>query len=147
MGQYANYQEFISFGGIPEERLLTARPPVVPAEVEQFLRAASETVDSYIAIRYRDAVPLVDWGESVRDAVISLAAFKIMSRRIGFKPNGSDDSFEKDYDKTIQWLKDIGKGNVFLPGLINTPDKTDYGTPDVEESRSPRYDTRGHCDD
>lgn len=142
MSQYANYDEFISFGGIPETRLISAQPPVLPAEVESFLRAASEVIDSFIAIRYADAVPLQDWGESVRDAAISIAAFKIMSRRIGFKPNGSDDSFEKDHDKTIDWLKLIGKGSVSLPGLIKVPEKTDYGVPDVISPPS-RYETRG----
>lgn len=139
MAQYATYDEFLMYGGIPERVLKSANPPVMPSEVDGFLKAASETIESYVSPLYASSIPLQTTSLKIIICVVALAAYDIMSMRVGFKPDGSDKSFKAAYDTQIAWLKDIALGKAVLPGSEGLAQKDDYSGPDVA-SNPKRYD-------
>ena len=82
-------------------------------EIQAQLDSASNRADSYLRSRFK--LPLNAWGDDLRDAVCSIAAFKLVSKD-GFNPEG-DPTLEKNADVALRWLAQVAAG-MATPALI-----------------------------
>ncbi len=132
MSQYASADEFYADCGIPRARLEQGRNPVTPDDIERYLRAASGLLDSKVAMKYADQVPLQQWDDTVRLCVIGIAAW-VVGNRIGLNPNEDGKAVKETADVWLSWLEKIRKGEAVLMGLSPTgiAPKKDFRAPDV----------------
>lgn len=108
------------------------------APSDAFSKVATTTKDralrwaSIVALGFvqkRKVLPLVSWGDDLREAVGDLAAFKMMGKR-GYSPNaGSNGTIRQAYDDAMAWLLQVSKG---LTELVDCVDSTT--TPIVDEA-------------
>ena len=99
---------------------------VSPADMDRYLSAATDRANA--AIANQNELPLLQWGEDLREAVSSLAVWSIMSRRLGFNPEGASDmAFKINRDDALKFLKDVGEGNVALADVIDSASPIDEG--------------------
>lgn len=86
------------------------------------LEAASDTVDGYLRSRY--TLPLSAWGDDLRRAVCTIAAWDILTTR-GFDPSkGGDEAIRLRYEDAIKWCEAVSAGRVKVTGGITTPTAT-----------------------
>jgi phage gp36-like protein len=97
------------------------------AEKARYLAAASDRADGLIQNHH--TLPLVAWGDDLREAVCSIAVWSIMSRRVGLNPEqGADLAIRKNYEDAMGLLKMVAEGDVELAGVIDsTPPEDDGG--------------------
>lgn len=106
---------------------------VPTATQDAALEAGARRIDTYL--RAQCSVPLLSPGEDIVEANCVLAGFSILTTK-GHNPTFFDTVFQKRYDDTIQWLRDIAAGRVTLdPGIDATPE-IDEGAP-KRTSRGP----------
>lgn len=104
----------------------------------QHLVAASGKVASYLAKQY--TFPLVSWGDDVRDAVVAIAVYTLMSRR-GFNPaNPGDQAIVKRHDDAIAWLRDVAKGIVEPSDIVDASPNEEAGGPLCESDEPLGWD-------
>lgn len=111
MTSYASRAD-VALLGLPQHVLdaLASDEVGAAAVVDQALAAASSLADSYLRSRYR--LPLVSWGDDLRERVCHLAAYQLLSVR-GFNPElGADQNIRLRYEDAITWLKAIAAGLV-----------------------------------
>ena len=102
MTAYATTTDFTALG-LPAAALGSIDPTAAIA-------AASARADGYLASRY--TLPLVTWGEDLRDAVCAIAAYTLLSQR-GFNPDAAADANVRDrYLDAIRWLEGISASRV-----------------------------------
>ena len=140
--QYATATEFDQFQ-LPSTALESVPTPIK----DRALQWASRKAAGYI--RKRKVMPLVSWGDDVKEVVCELAGYFLLRRR-GFKPqSGSNETIRDGYDDAIAWLIDVSKG---LAELVDCVDSTT--TPGVDEAGplvasdtlvNWNYQTRGGC--
>lgn len=97
------------------------------------IAAASAKIDSYLRQQY--VLPLTRVGQDIREACAIMAAYRVLSVR-GLKPgeNPEDANIRLQYDDTLKWLVQIGKGEA-SPDI----DDSDPGTPAAgEQAGAPR---------
>jgi phage gp36-like protein len=84
------------------------------------LDAASAEADGYLRSRYpRTTLPLVTYGDDLRQAVVKIAVFELVAKR-GFNQNaGADQVIVKRADDARAWLKALARGEV---SLVVAPD-------------------------
>lgn len=119
--------------GIPD----SAFPDEITTAIKNAaLDAASSVVASYMKKRF--TFPLIAWGQDVRLATVSIAVYRLMSRR-GFNPqSGLDSIVITNYRDQIGepgklgWLDRVARGDV-------EPDDLQDSTGDVDEA-SPLMD-------
>lgn len=106
---------------------------------------ASGVAASYLRKRY--ALPLVSWGEELKQKVGELAQWFLLTRR-GFKPNsGSDEVARLRYEDAISWFKDVSRGLVEIDCVDQTPTVDEAGSLAASEPRSNWSITTGRrCD-
>ena len=121
MAQYVTEAEFLD-QGLPSETFSGLGTPTIDAA----LMWASSFADSHL--RKRHKLPLVSWGDDLRQLVTDVAAWRLLKRH-GFNPgSGSDASVVKAFDDAVNMLRDVAKGLVEL---------------DVVDSSSPELDEEG----
>lgn len=107
-------------------------PKAFPSSIDdatktQHLVSASGKASSYLAKQY--TFPLVSWGDDVREAVVAIAVYTLMSRR-GFNPaNPGDQAIVKRYDDAIRWLEGVAKGLVEPSDIVDATPTEDAGGP------------------
>jgi len=91
------------------------------------LVAWSAYADGYLAKRF--TLPLVAWGDDLRQAVVDLAAWKVLATR-GFDPTSAKDVAVRDSrDDAEAWLTKVARGTIEPQGITDS-------TPAVTETRS-----------
>ncbi len=84
----------------------------------QHLTSASGLLLGYIGKAY--TLPLISWGDDLREKTAAVANFTLMRLR-GFDPsNPADQLLVKGYDDAIAWAKDVAKGLVELADVIDS---------------------------
>ena len=73
------------------------------------LDAASDEADSFLRGRY--SLPLIDWGNDVRQHVVWLALPNIMGTR-GYNPEGQDETIERRREQALEWFKGVQRRSV-----------------------------------
>ncbi len=102
---YAVIADLTSYG-IPASALATISDDIKTSALD----AASERVDGYLRSRYR--LPLVSWGNDIREATVVIALWIILNRR-GFMPSaGSDITIRERYEDTLAWLKSCARQEI-----------------------------------
>ncbi len=88
--------------------------------LETALTWASGQADSYFRKRFK--LPLVSWGEDVKSAIVSMAIWRLLTRK-GFNPQvPGHAAIAQNYSDAIKWLKEVASGDV-------EPDVTDSTEP------------------
>lgn len=109
---------------------------VSATDMDRYLTASSDYASSLIS--NHQELPLLTWGEDLREAVSSLTIWSIMSRRLGFNPEGAADSaFKINRDAARQWLQGVGDGDYQLADCIDSASPVDEGGAQIF-SDSPR---------
>lgn len=102
------------------------------AAVAAAIPAASATADSYLAARY--TLPLVSWGDDLRQCVADIAAFRLISG-YGYDPQGANGDYRQRYNDAMAWLRDVAR-SACTPTIVDTqPASEALGT---VESNTPR---------
>lgn len=111
-----------------------ARLGVVPATLaglssetkEAALSAASSLASGYLQSQF--ALPLSEWGDDLRRAVVAIAVYDLLSHR-GYDPEASGNLTIRDrYEDSVQWLRDVAAGRVSPSGIVDsTPECDDAG--------------------
>lgn len=92
---------------------------------DQARSSASAVTLSYVKKRY--TLPLIQWGDDLRQAAAKIAAWDLLSRR-GFNPGSrSDVQIHARYMTAIKWLEDVRGGDVEPIDIIDS-------TPSVSEA-------------
>lgn len=74
------------------------------------LQAASGIVDSYVGTRFK--LPLTAYGDELKQAVCSIAAWRLLSVR-GLAPgNASAETLRDNHDDAMRWLRDVAAGKA-----------------------------------
>lgn len=113
MAAYATATDFDSYG---------VRPAALPDSVLDSdklgaVTAASAVADSYLGAIYR--LPLVSWGEDLKQKVCAIAAFELMASQVGFNPEaGHNFTILSRKDEAIRWLEGVAKG-IVTPSLTS----------------------------
>lgn len=122
MARYASLENLYSLGA-PE----SAFDGVSTDAQETGLVAACDMVDSYL--RERFTLPLVAYGADLTRAVCIIAAYDLLAGR-GYNSQPGSDSAQAEvrYEKVIQWLRDISRGDVTPVVTDSAPPSTGDGT-------------------
>lgn len=106
-----------------------------PAAIEVALSQASRTADIYLGQRY--ALPLVSWGDDLRQIVAQIAAFRLMSRR-GWNPEDrANVGMVTLYKEALATLKAVSVGNATLSVVDTSPEPS--FEPDLQTSEPRGY--------
>lgn len=125
---YATAAE-LALWGLPQETLDT-----IPAEVQTaMLSGASRDIDRVAKASGHHAVPLVSWGDDIKQAVCEIAAWKIMAWR-GYNPEGENDPLQNRHDKAIKWVMAAAAEGGLAGAVDATGDATLEGAPIVYSS-------------
>jgi phage gp36-like protein len=139
MARYVEAEEFLA-GSLP----VTCFSGIETSTIEGALDRASSVVDSYL--RKRHKLPLTVWGGDVKDAVMALAAHKLMKSR-GYSASArSDTVILEDRNDAKKWLKEVALGLCEIEGQDSTPE-LDEASPVVTPATSNRARlwTRSRC--
>lgn len=131
----ANPDDFESMG-IPAREL-----DGIPAEVKaRHLMAASDQVLSYVNAAHE--LPLTSWGFDLRRYTCVIAAYKMVSSHLGYRPDDFDEDFRRQYERLVgsdtstqtPILELVAAGRIPLVGLVDdTPATVEAGGVVVSE--------------
>lgn len=111
---YATLQDLVRFG-IPDHALAGVPDS---ERVEQLLAASAFADGPLHAAGF--ILPLVSWGDDLREAVASIAAAGCLVHR-GFSPEGSDGVIIERGEARRKWLDGVGDGGRISPATKGTP--------------------------
>lgn len=122
--QYTTAAEFGDHG-LPERALLGITTP----QKDRALQWASRVADSYLS--KRKVLPLLSWGEDLKDAVSNIAAYRLMGRRGNMPNQGNNSSLRDDYNAALAWLTLVSTGDTELVDCTdsNSDPTTEEATP------------------
>lgn len=91
--------------------------------VDAAIAWASSLANSYLRKRY--TLPLVQYGDDLRQQVAALATWQLMRKR-GFQPgSGADESVVVGKEDAIRWLRDVSHGHAELDGAVDSSPSVD----------------------
>lgn len=106
--------------GIPDSRV----SDLSETERDRWLRLATDEASGATQERY--GMPLVGWGDDLRNVVCSIAAWMILSKVVGVNPEeNADKSIQDNSDAAYKKLRDVARGDSNFVGIIDS-------TPEVE---------------
>jgi phage gp36-like protein len=114
MSSYAAPEDFDRFG---------IRPSALPSSItradkQAAINAASDRANGYLGARFR--MPIIDWGDDLRQAVCAIAAFELVSAQVGFNPEaGHNLVLINRKDDALRWLEQVARGHI-TPLIIDT---------------------------
>lgn len=111
---YATLADLVRYG-LPEHAL---QDVPITERVEQLLAASSIADGPLYAAGF--VLPLISWGDDLREAVASIAAANCLVQR-GFSPEGSDQTIVDRGERRRRWLDGIGDGGRISPLTRGTP--------------------------
>jgi len=86
---------------------------------------ASSLANGYLRKRY--TLPLISWGDDLRQQVAALATWQLMRKR-GFQPgSGADESVVMAKEDAMRWLRDVSLGHAELDGAVDSTPTIDEG--------------------
>lgn len=112
---YATIQDMLNAFGDEEVIALTDREntgEVDEAVALEALERASSEADSYLSVRYRVPVVVVD--KVLIDAVCQIARYRLTGG-----PANETDPIQARYSEAVAWLRRISKGEANLPGMVD----------------------------
>ena len=117
---YATVAQFKRF--IPARALGTL---ITDDDISSALDDASAELDGFLVAQYE--LPLQAWGNDVSKHVCWAAGWAIMQQR-GLNPEGADSQWERNYDRFLEWARQVSRGMINPPGIVDgTPDLNDGG--------------------
>lgn len=121
--QLASIADLTVFGMAPANALQGFTDP----QKNQALGAASDMFFGYASEQFTG--PLTAYGDDIKRCVVSVAIYLLMcSRGVNAATGIADALIVKNYNDAIQWMKDVGRGLVRPPGLVDsTPDVVEDG--------------------
>lgn len=111
---YASLADLTRYG-LPEHALADIS---ISERIEQLLAASSIADGPLYAAGF--TLPLLSWGDDLREAVASIAAANCLIQR-GFSPEGSDQTIVDRGERRRRWLDGIGDGGRISPMTKGTP--------------------------
>ena len=110
---YASLQDMLDAFGEGEVVALTDREDtgsVVEAVALDAIARASSEADSYLSVRYRVPVAVVD--PALVDCVCQIARYRLTGTEVS-----ETDPIQQRYDRAVKWLERIARGDANLPGM------------------------------
>lgn len=94
---------------------------------DRFLRLATDEADGYVQEKY--GLPLLKWGDDLRNMVASIATWMILTKVIGTNPEaGADTSMQDNSNAAYKSLREVARGDRSLVGIVDsTPEVDDDG--------------------
>lgn len=118
---YAEISDLAAFGINPN-----ATKSADPTAISKALGAASRRIDGFLRPQFK--LPLVAWGDDLREATCVIGMYTVMSVR-GFSPeNGADVNIRQRYKDQIDWLTAVSKGGV-IPSVTDSASGSAEGRP------------------
>jgi phage gp36-like protein len=116
VSSYATTADFDQFG---------IRAAALPADVtsddkQAACDSASGKADGYLGARFR--LPLLNWGTDLTQYVCQIAAYDLVSGRVGYNPEAGQNTTLRDrMDDAKHWLQDVAAGKVTPVVTDSTP--------------------------
>lgn len=95
--------------------------------------SASDQADGYLSTRKQ--LPLLSWGNDLREHVANIAAAALVRHR-GVDPQSADAIVFDGRDQAMRWLKSIATGAIDPPGMVDSTTETNEGGSVVVSSPS-----------
>lgn len=111
---YASPQDLARYG-LPAQALVG----IAPSDLVEQLLAASALADGPLSAA-GFLLPLLAWGDDLREAVAVIAAEGCLAQR-GFSATGDDQTIVDRATRRRTWLSSIGDGGVLSPETKGTP--------------------------
>lgn len=111
---YATLADLVRYG-LPEKALQGVS---TSERIEQLLASSALADGPLHAAGF--ILPLISWGDDLREAVASIAAANCLTQK-GFSPGGSDDIIIDRGERRRRWLDGIGDGGRISPMTRGTP--------------------------
>lgn len=107
---------------------------------------ASGIADDYLGSRYQ--LPLLQWGDGLRDHVRAIARYKTLTDR-GWKPdNPADETIVAEYTRAMCTLESIAtKGLPLLSGIVDSTPQLSEGGPLVATAKPLGWSWAGPLED
>lgn len=140
MAAYCTQEELVKLG-IFADALRT----VDPDDQDAAIVAASDEMDGYLGSQYK--LPLVTWGNDVRQMCARLAVHTLISAR-GFNSSSStDDQITQMREIAERWLKRVSDGSLALTVTDSSGQGVGYvaGGAIVQSNRSRGYQNDDGC--
>lgn len=115
MSSYATPLDFDTHGIRP-----AALPAsITPADKQAAIDAASARADGYLGARFR--LPLISWGDDLKQAVCAIAAFELIAARVGFNPEANHNLvILTRKEDSIRWLEQVSRGHITPANIVET---------------------------
>lgn len=113
MQQLADQTDLGRFGPVP-----AAIASLDDATKTDHLVKASGLALSYIKKRY--ALPLMQWGDDLRGAVVAIASWTLLCTRGANPANAADVTVKERHDNALAWLRDVAKGLAELVDVVDS---------------------------
>lgn len=121
MASYITYQELLA-QGIPSDGL----SGLSVDQLNDAIAWASDIIDGYISKRAK--LPLVKVPSDIKRNCAVLASYNLLTRR-GFKPGAPLNEMVQDmYEKALDWLLLVSKGDVTPQWVDSTPEVDEEGS-------------------
>lgn len=116
-------QDDLTAGGLSPVAIRTLGPDVIAAAFSQ----ASRTADLYLAERY--SLPLVTWGDDLRQMVVQIAVYRLLCRRAWNPSDPNNAGIVALYKQALADLNAIKQGLLSLDVTETSSDPTEE--PDI----------------
>lgn len=127
---YVTDDDLVAHGVSPE-----AIKRITPDVTAAIRSGASRTADLYLAERY--SLPLVTWGDDLKQIVAAIATYRILTRR-GWNPNDPNNAgIVALYKQALSDLQQVKVGNLSLD-VVDTSSEPDQ-EPDIWTSEPRGY--------
>lgn len=92
------------------------------------LESASDEANSYLRARY--TLPLTRWDTALRQHVVNITVYRLMSRK-GFDPGvGSQEIIRLNYEDALRWLRGV-QATTISPDVEDSAPPSTPGSPSV----------------
>ncbi len=121
---------------------------VDPTVLAGYITDASAEADGYISKRYQ--LPLiVPIDPQLQRQVLVLTQWRVATQ-IGFRPgSGQNEVIQFMYEKAIEWLLRVSRGDAVINSLDSTPDVDEEGSQSASDKKMSfrTFTGKRHCDE
>ncbi len=90
------------------------------------LISSTDKCSSFIGNSHK--MPLVSWGDDVRQSCSDIALYHVINSIVGHRPGPLDESIKDRHDEALEWLKLVSAGHATPDGMVDdTPDTYEGG--------------------
>lgn len=131
MPQYAAIADLAQVG---VSSAVTTAAGISNADLDGTLLKRSVFADGYIGKRF--LLPITAWGDDLRLAVAQLAAWDLMTTRVGMNPEAPSSMIWRDRrDEAIRWLEGVAAERIDPVGVVDSTPATIEAGPEVFTSK------------